>query len=111
MAEKTKPYKELKKMNRHHSEQARSQISATTIVNKLQANVENECMTGSQVKSAEVLLSKVMPALTAAELSGSIDTNSTATKETMEAVQKLVEESKREQIPSNEVSKERISIQ
>ena len=55
-----------------HSEETRSKIKATSIVNRLMSHIEadGDLMTNSQVNAAKVLLGKVLPDLKATELSG-----------------------------------------
>lgn len=58
-----------------HDDKTRQRIQASQLVNRLQANALGKLkteMTPSQVKSAEILLKKTLPDLTATELSGSV---------------------------------------
>ena len=90
MAENAKTLPEMKKLNRRQSEQARANIRVGNIITRLQKFVEGEVeMDGSQVRASEILLNKVLPNLTAAELSGSIETKTTATQETVDQIRLL----------------------
>ena len=73
MGTKADNYQDTKKMNRRNTESARAKIAVTKIVLRLQDYVEGLIeMDGSQVRAAEILLNKTMPALTSAELSDTV---------------------------------------
>ena len=55
-----------------HSDETREKIQATQLINRLQKNALHEkgFMTKDQIRSAEILLKKVLPDLKAIEVSG-----------------------------------------
>jgi hypothetical protein len=56
-----------------HPDKVRQLIKVQWLVGRLHKNVENECMTPSQVRSAEILLRKCVPDLTHANVTGEVN--------------------------------------
>lgn len=54
-------------------DEIREKIQGSMLINRLQENVQNECMSASQVNSAKILLNKIIPDLKAVEHSGDED--------------------------------------
>lgn len=54
-------------------DEIREKIQGSMLINRLQENVQNECMTAAQVNSAKILLNKIIPDLKAIEHSGDED--------------------------------------
>ena len=59
-------------LGKHHADQTRAKIKSTQILLRLQENIfaEEDFLTSGQIKSAEILLRKVIPDLKAIEHSG-----------------------------------------
>ena len=56
-----------------HPDEVRQLIKVQWLVGRLHKNVENECMTPSQVRSAEILLRKCVPDLSSATVTGEVN--------------------------------------
>lgn len=55
----------------HHSDEVRSKIQASQLVNRLQNHANGKLdLSATQIRAAEILLKKSIPDLTATELSG-----------------------------------------
>ena len=95
MAEKAFNYQQIAKLNRRNTEQARAKIQVAKIVERLQQFVNGELeLDGSQVRTAEILLNKTLPALTASELTAVVEDKRSATQETLEGIVGLLAKSK-----------------
>jgi len=69
-------------------EKWREKIAASMLLNRLANHALGKCeMTSTQVRAAEVLLKKVMPDLSATDLSGELNVNSYS--EVLNAARKL----------------------
>lgn len=59
------------RLNPEHDERTRAKIQTSQIINRLQSLVDGEVeMSPSQVRAAEILLSKTLPSLSNVEVSG-----------------------------------------
>lgn len=57
-----------------HDEETRAKIQTSQLINRLQSHVLGKVeLSPTQVRSAEILLKKTIPDLSATELSGSVD--------------------------------------
>ncbi len=90
MGEPAKTLPELKKASRRVAEETKQKIQASRIVNKLQQFVMGEVeMEGAQVRAAEILLNKVIPNVTANEMTVTNELKITATDDAMKTIQAL----------------------
>lgn len=59
------------RLNPEHDERTRAKIQTSQIINRLQSHVDGDVeLTNSQVRAAEVLLSKTLPSLSNVEIAG-----------------------------------------
>lgn len=59
------------RINPNHKAEVRERIKVSQLLNRLQKNaLETECMTQGQLKSAEILLRKALPDLSAVTIGG-----------------------------------------
>lgn len=59
------------RLNPAHDQRTREKIQTSQLINRLMAHANGECdMAATQVRAAEILLKKVLPDLSSAELSG-----------------------------------------
>lgn len=90
MGEPAKTLPELKKASRRVAEETKQKIQASRIVNKLQQFVMGEVeMEGAQVRAAEILLNKVIPNVTANEMTVTNELKITATDDALKTIQAL----------------------
>jgi len=90
MGEPAKTLPELKKASRRVAEETKQKIQASRIVNKLQQFVMGEVeMEGAQVRAAEILLNKVIPNVTANEMTVTNELKVTATDDALKTIQAL----------------------
>lgn len=62
------------RLNPEHDERTRAKIQTSQIINRLQSHVDGDVeLTNSQVRAAEVLLSKTLPSLSNVEIAGDPD--------------------------------------
>ena len=70
-----------------HDEDTRAKIQTSQLINRLLKHVLGEIdMSPSQVRSAEILLSKTLPSLTSVDLEAQVTDNKTITSEAMDTV-------------------------
>src|SRR5574343_390764 len=99
MAKKALKLSEIVDTNRRHTELARQRIAVSKLVDRLQeCALGNVDMTNSQLRSCEILLSRVLPVMTESRHITETTNNFTISDSTAQAINALINKAKEKQV-------------